>query len=389
MTKNTLLRPNCEKTLIVKSLDEVSAKCKTAQACKSKINSQGKFAVQLFKDKEQCNIPDPRKVFVKITDQKNKTRDLETLLQTTNFVQTVEQLCKKQGKEKSKCQISIKVNIAPASQKKYHYYTDPVIADHVVDHLNKRGFRNVRLVESETNAILADPKINPTNLGKALDFKTPVNDLTKDAFRIKIPFKEGKIELAQSMVESDVIINIPKPKNHDLMKFTGSLKNMYGSIPDLNKYMLFHHKESGLNVKEATVAVNHSTPADIIIADWVDSVDGNEVSYFDEKIKSFDHFPSNRLIYGTNPLFVDKYIARKMGYTDQDSGILTEEEEFVGPKKFKPKFVIGDDITPLSNWRKIGLGLNIKAKMQDYIPVNDKMVAWGIRQYAFPVIGKK
>lgn len=131
---------------------------------------------------------------------------------------------------------------------------------------------------------------------------------------------------------------------------------------------------------------NLFTPVDIIIADWVDSVDGNEVSYFDKPISTFTHYPSNRIVYGRDPLSVDKYIARKMGYTDTDSPIMVEEEGFVGNKPFGSEMVVGDDLTKLLTWRKIGSMLNLKAKLQDYIPVNDKAVAWGIRQYAFPIL---
>ena len=376
----------CYKTQSVKTLDEVSKLCQNSTLCKSKLQTDGSFIVEQFQSDNHCN-KDSRIVHVKQTNQKNKLNDLKSLLNETDFLSSVEKTCKNRKKNKKECLISVKVNIAPASQKAYHYYTDPQIADFVMDQLEKNGFTKARLVEAETNAILAHPELNPPNIAKQLGYKHEVIDLTKDE-RVKVSFKDGEIEVAKSMRDSDVIINIPKPKNHDLMKFTASLKNMYGSIPDLNKYILFHHKKSGLNVQEATVAVNHITPVDIIIADWVDSVDGNEVSYFNEEIEEnkFQHYPSNRIILGTNPLMVDKYIARKMGYNDKDSPILTEEEKFVGEKEFKSDFVKGDNIKPFTDWRKIGKGLNTKAKLQDYIPVNDSMVAWGIRNYKFPII---
>jgi len=50
-------------------------------------------------------------------------------------------------------------------------------------------------------------------------------------------------------------ISFAKGKNHDLMRFTGALKNMYGAIP-MDEYQAFHHRRSGLDVADAILAVN-------------------------------------------------------------------------------------------------------------------------------------
>lgn len=374
----------------VKTLRDVGLLCQSTTACNSKLQIDGTYKVNLFYENIPCKSGrDPRTIIVQHATQETKETALQTLLDQAGFLSDVDRLCRNQNKTKDNCQISIKVNIAPASQKQYHYYTDPIIANGVAQTLKTAGYAQTRFVESETNAVLANPDINPTNFGQKLGFRFDVVDLTKEFTnpenRISVQFKKGRFDLARSMVESDVIINIPKPKNHDLMKFTAALKNMYGSIPDYNKYMLFHHKKSGIDVAGATVMVNHSTPADIIIADWVDSVDGNEVSYFKKEIDTFPHFASQRLIYGRDPLIIDKYIATKMGYNPSDSEIITTEEEFVGKKSINANFIEGDDLQPLA-WKKVTSMLTLKAKLQDYIPVNDKLVAWGIRGYAFPII---
>lgn len=43
------------------------------------------------------------------------------------------------------------------------------------------------------------------------------------------------VHIAKTPLEADVIINLPKFKTHNLMNFTGAVKNMFGVIPGFNK----------------------------------------------------------------------------------------------------------------------------------------------------------
>jgi len=62
-------------------------------------------------------------------------------------------------------------------------------------------------------------------------------DFTKN--KIDLSFPEGKVlkkfNVTQAVREADLIISLPKLKNHQLMYFTGALKNNFGLIPSLAK----------------------------------------------------------------------------------------------------------------------------------------------------------
>jgi ferredoxin len=49
------------------------------------------------------------------------------------------------------------------------------------------------------------------------------------------------VKVAHIINEVDFIINLPKLKTHELMLFTGAIKNIFGLIPSINK-VLFHTK---------------------------------------------------------------------------------------------------------------------------------------------------
>lgn len=56
-----------------------------------------------------------------------------------------------------------------------------------------------------------------------------------------------KYHLARAVIEADVIINLPKFKTHGFTLYTGAIKNLYGTIPGLQKAVLhkrYPHPES-------------------------------------------------------------------------------------------------------------------------------------------------
>jgi len=62
-------------------------------------------------------------------------------------------------------------------------------------------------------------------------------DFTKG--KIEVPCPDGKVvkkfTLTQAVREADVMISIPKLKTHQLMYFTGAMKNIFGLIPSVAK----------------------------------------------------------------------------------------------------------------------------------------------------------
>jgi len=69
--------------------------------------------------------------------------------------------------------------------------------------------------------------------------------------KIELPCPAGKVirkfTLTQAVAEADVIISLPKLKTHQLMYFTGALKNTFGLIPSIAKspyHVRFSRRES-------------------------------------------------------------------------------------------------------------------------------------------------
>jgi uncharacterized protein (DUF362 family) len=190
------------------------------------------------------------------------------------------------------------------------------------------------------------------------------------------------------MLDADFIINFPRAKNHDLFFMTGCLKNMYGSIPDLNKWRLFHKKESGLSVPEVTYLVNTKTPPGFNIVDFIEGIHGDEVSLFRHPVSKVHYYPSHMLVAGINGLAIDKYLSLKMGYEQNQSPIVAyaalQQDDF----DVRTVQLVGGSFVPFSKWKQISKGLNLKAKIQDKLPVSDDLIAAGLKVYHFEFIEK-
>ncbi|MGC8786805.1 MAG: DUF362 domain-containing protein, partial [Anaerolineae bacterium] len=63
--------------------------------------------------------------------------------------------------------------------------------------------------------------------------------LNYDVSTTRVPCPEGRavqtLDAMKAMVEADVIISLPKLKTHDLMLFTGAIKNLFGTVPGMVK----------------------------------------------------------------------------------------------------------------------------------------------------------
>ncbi|MEI6132450.1 MAG: DUF362 domain-containing protein [Bacillota bacterium] len=55
-----------------------------------------------------------------------------------------------------------------------------------------------------------------------------------------------KVHILKAIADADVVINMPKPKPHGMMKYTGAVKNMFGAVAGTKK-MDYHFKQSDYN----------------------------------------------------------------------------------------------------------------------------------------------
>ena len=145
--------------------------------------------------------------------------------------------------------VLLKPNILSDSPPEKVITTHPVFLEAAIVLVREMGARRILVGDS--------PGMQPPGFsGKACGLGEAAKkngaewiDFTKE--KIEVPCPEGKVvkkfTLTQAVREADIIISLPKLKNHQLMYYTGAMKNMFGLIPSIAKspfHARFQRRES-------------------------------------------------------------------------------------------------------------------------------------------------
>lgn len=106
------------------------------------------------------------------------------------------------------------------------------------------------------------------------------------------------IDVSGFVAEADVVISVSKLKTHSLMRFTGAVKNLFGTVPGMSKFA-YHAKLPTVDqFAEMLLDVARSVGAALHVMDAVVGMDGHGPS-------AGDPFPIGAILAGTDPVAVD------------------------------------------------------------------------------------
>jgi len=184
--------------------------------------------------------------------------------------------------------------------------TDPRVVEAIVKVLKAMGISRI---------IVGDGSGMGYNASKALQicgyhdmakrYGLKLVDLEKDRFvrtpvQIEGPFEN--LEVAQTVIDCDFLINVPVMKAHGHTLVTCSLKNLKGVMPRAMKTR-FH----GVDLHKAIAQLASIVTPDLII---VDGIQGDLSSESGRNPVIME-----RILLGTNPVEVDSVVADMLGYS--------------------------------------------------------------------------
>jgi uncharacterized protein (DUF362 family)/Pyruvate/2-oxoacid:ferredoxin oxidoreductase delta subunit len=121
-----------------------------------------------------------------------------------------------------------------------------------------------------------------------------------------------QLELAQDILDAEVIINLPKLKTHGMMGLTCGVKNLFGAVVGMRKPAL--HLQAGADKSLFALMLlelaDHIRPA-LTIVDAIVGMEGNGPG-------SGDPVPIGALLAGSDALAVDSVATRLIGMTTAD-----------------------------------------------------------------------
>ena len=202
--------------------------------------------------------------------------------------------------------VAIKPNLCYYWKASTGYTTDPRIVSGIIDEIRERFGTDVdiKIVESDATGMRVKYAFTMLDYTKlSIEKKVDLFNLSKDESE-KIEIKVGKTELSfnlsKTLLETDLLINVPKMKIMRETHITGALKNLFGCISNTRK--IKYHEI----LNETIVGVNKVLKPEINIMDGlyalskypvkIDTLIGSDLPY------SMDYIAATIMGYNPNTI---------------------------------------------------------------------------------------
>ncbi|MCL2007869.1 MAG: DUF362 domain-containing protein [Treponema sp.] len=200
-----------------------------------------------------------------------------------------------------KKRIGLKPNLVVSRPALEGATTHPEIAHGIINYLKKNGFDNIVILEGSwvgDSTAKAFSACGYTSLAKKLGIE--LIDTQKDEYQT-IDCKGLDIEICQSALDLDFMINLPVFKGHCQTLLTCALKNNKGLISN-NEKRRFH----SLGLDKPIAHLNTAIRSDFIIVDGI----CGDLDFEEGGNPVFGH----RLFAARDPVLCDAWAADLMGY---------------------------------------------------------------------------
>lgn len=197
--------------------------------------------------------------------------------------------------------IGIKPNLVAPTEASWGATTHPEVVAGIIEYLQEAGFRQIVMLEGSWVGDKTQEAIEVCGYN-ALSGKygVPFLDMQKDT-SVKKDCGGMELKICSQVDKLDFLINVPVMKGHCQTKITCALKNMKGLIPNAEKR---HFHSMGLHRPIAHLSMGIRQDfivVDNICGDWDFEDGGNPVIM-------------NRILAGRDPVLVDAWVCREMGY---------------------------------------------------------------------------
>jgi len=201
--------------------------------------------------------------------------------------------------------IALKPNLVVASPADLGATTHPGVLEGIIEYFFENGHRNISVIESSWVGERTARAFEVCGYGEVLKrFNVPFVDLKKDK-AISVKSQIGRIDICETALKTDYLINLPVLKGHCQTRLTCALKNLKGCIPDHEKRrfhtMGLHKPIAGL----AAVLKPKLTIVDGLCGDLNFEEGGTPVL-------------SNRMLLGEDMVALDTFACALMGINLDD-----------------------------------------------------------------------
>ena len=183
--------------------------------------------------------------------------------------------------------------------------TDPTVVAALIEILRQIGISRITVADGSGMGYSATRAFEICGYtAMAQRYGLRLVDLERDRFvktqvRLAGPFQT--LDIAQTVLECDLLINVPIMKAHTFTSITCSLKNLKGVMPRALKTK-FH----GVDLSRAIAQLNSVVTPNLILVDGIQGDLSSETGHMPVRME--------RMLIGTNPVEVDSVVADMLGY---------------------------------------------------------------------------
>lgn len=174
--------------------------------------------------------------------------------------------------------VVIKPNLIMAKSPDIPATTHPLVIKCVARWLREQGITDITLAESSGGLYTAE---HMKNIYRACGMKELEPELTLNmdfsAKTIHCPegFANHSFHIITPIVEADYIINICKLKTHAMTGYSGGIKNLFGTIPGLEKPQMHYLWPDIENFSRMLLELAQTVNPQLTIIDAIDAMEGN------------------------------------------------------------------------------------------------------------------
>ena len=149
--------------------------------------------------------------------------------------------------------------------------------------------------------------------------------------------------IIDAATEADIIISVCKLKTHVLTHYTGAIKNTFGVVPGLHKSVMHRRFQTIGEFVNMLIDLNEIVKPDFVVMDAVVGMEGDGPNNGTPKEVGY--------ILASSSIYAEDVAAQKLIGIDPLSVPTTAEAVKRGKVRVSDVEIIGDELTPLSDFR--------------------------------------
>lgn len=239
--------------------------------------------------------------------------------------------------------VLLKPNLVTDKEAAFSVTTNPRFVFAVIKCLCEIGIENITVADCPGGALLVFSQIQEVYEKTGYAFLSEYARLNTDFTGVDVASPDGfvnkKFNIIKAVTEADYIINLPKFKTHNLTGITAGVKNLFGTIPGLQK-PAFHAKYPAVSdFSNMLVELAATVKPNFTIVDAVDIMEGNGPTNGKKRYLGLT-------FSGKDVFTLDSFIVRMLRIPEEnvptivaarEKGFVAEEYQTVGDTDFVPE----------------------------------------------------